>query len=93
MGVAFNHDVQALPEVLNNFVSTQRVGFPVGIATREQTLNYLGVSMMKNMGVPQIMVIDRKGIVRAQSNPDGSPELQDPARLRPFLEQLLKEPK
>jgi len=93
MGVAFNSEAQEKPDLVKEFVEKQHVGFPVGLAPRDQVLSNLGFSFMKSFGVPVIMVIDRKGIVRAQSLPDGSAELQDPVLLRPLLDRLLKEPK
>ena len=40
---------------------------------------------------PQMAVIDRKGMVRAQSPPLGDANLQDEAKLRALIESLLKE--
>jgi hypothetical protein len=41
--------------------------------------------------VPQEVVIDKKGIIRAQSGPQGDEKLQDPSSLRNLLDSLLKE--
>lgn len=41
--------------------------------------------------VPQIAIIDRKGVIRAQSLASGSSELQTEAYLRKYLGELLKE--
>jgi hypothetical protein len=38
-----------------------------------------------------VVLIDRKGMIRAQSEAKGSPELQDAIELRPQIEKLLKE--
>ena len=54
-------------------------------------MSYLGISVMSRFVVPQVMVVDRKGIVRAQSELMGTAELQDEAYMRSFLEGLLKE--
>ena len=54
-------------------------------------MGYLGYSIMERLAVPQVMIIDRKGRVRAQSEPEGSAELQQPETLRPLLEKLLAE--
>jgi len=45
---------------------------------------------MQRLAVPQILVIDRKGMVRAQSAPLGTAELQDETYMRTFLSGLLK---
>lgn len=90
-GVAFNDEVQATPQMVRDFVSSNGVTFPVGVASRETVLNYLGIPVMSRMAVPQILIVDRQGVVRAQSESLGSAELQDEAYLRTFLGNLLKE--
>ena len=42
--------------------------------------------------VPLVVVIDKKGMIRAQSPPQGDPNLQDETKLRVMVETLLKEP-
>ena len=39
----------------------------------------------------QVVLIDRKGMIRAQSDIKGTAELQDMTGLRPQVEKLLKE--
>jgi hypothetical protein len=46
---------------------------------------------MERWVYPQVVLIDRKGMIRAQSDPKGSPELQELVKLRPEIEKLLKE--
>jgi hypothetical protein len=46
---------------------------------------------MERIGVPQIMVIDRKGVIREQSTSQGGGPLGDPAHLKPLIESLLAE--
>ena len=86
--LAFNEtaDVQA-------FVETNKVEFPVGLGKRDRVMEYLGLSPMSRFVVPQIMVVSRNGQVRAQSEPLGSPELQDKIQLRELLAGLLNEAK
>jgi peroxiredoxin len=90
-GVAFNDETQSNPELVREFVTAHTVTFPVGVASRETVMSYLGISVMSRFVVPQVMVVDRKGVVRAQSELMGTPELQDEAYMRSFLEGLLKE--
>jgi peroxiredoxin len=90
-GVAFNDEIQSNPAIVRDFVAANNVTFPVGVASREAVMNYLGISVMSRFAVPQILVVDRKGIVRAQSELMSSPELQDETFMRSFLEGLLKE--
>jgi peroxiredoxin len=86
IGVAFD---DANAATVKAYVENQHVGIPVGFAPREAVLGYLGVSMMDRLMVPQVVVIDRLGQVRAQSDPLGTPELVDEAHLRGRIVELL----
>lgn len=87
VGVAFN---EATPEMVKKYVNITGVNFPVGYASREDVLGYLGVSVLERLMVPQVAIIDRGGQVRAQSAAQGSAELQDEASLRRIVAGLLK---
>lgn len=87
VGVAFN---EATPDMVNQYRKLTGASFPLGYAPREDVLAYLGISVMDRLTVPQILIIDRQGQVRAQSAPAGSPELQDEASLRRKIGDLLK---
>jgi peroxiredoxin len=89
LGVAFNPEAQQGRSALDEFSKINNVEFPVGAAAPEAVLGYLGISVMERFVVPQIVIVDRRGIVRAQSDFLGSPELQDEASLRTFLRDLL----
>jgi peroxiredoxin len=91
VGVAFNPEAQERPELVNSFVISNSIGFPVGVSSRQTVLSYLGASATDRVVVPQIVIIDRKGTVRAQSEFAGSPELQDESYVRSFLKRLLQE--
>jgi peroxiredoxin len=86
-GVAFN---EATPELVRSYVKDHNVGIPVGYAPRDQVINYLGVSVLDRLTVPQVMIIDRQGRVQAQSDPQGTPDLQNEAYLRGVIGRLLK---
>jgi peroxiredoxin len=90
-GVAFNDNAGLL---VPNFVEQFGVGYPVGSSAREPVLSYLGISdsIMARWSVPQIVVIDRKGNIRAQSPMEGDPNLQSEPYMRNLIETLLKEP-
>ena len=91
LGVAFNTEVQQNPAIVDEFVKANDVRFPVGSSGYQRVLDYLGLSMMKRFVVPQIVIVDRNGFVRAQSDSGGTPELQDEAYVRGLVDQLLKE--
>jgi peroxiredoxin len=87
-GVAFNDNAAVL---VPPFVQQYGVGFPVGASNPDTVMSYLGFSIMDRYVVPQEVVIDKKGMIRAQSGPQGDANLQDPVALRSLLDGLLKE--
>src|SRR5579862_3384658 len=42
-------------------------GFPVGMSPRDTVTSYLGIGVFDRMVVPQIVIVDKKGVIRAQS--------------------------
>jgi thiol-disulfide isomerase/thioredoxin len=96
LGVAFN-DQPDNPEdkiPLKDKVvayAKENAGFPVGVSNRTAVLSYLGISELERIGVPQIVIIDRKGVIREQSTSQGGGPLGDPAHLKPLIESLLAE--
>ncbi len=96
LGVTFNDEVNtpnpaANAQVTGAFVKEFEVGFPVGFASRDSVLSYLGVSSIDSWVVPQVVIIDRKGVIRAQSASRGTADLQTETYLRKFLGDLLDE--
>jgi thiol-disulfide isomerase/thioredoxin len=96
LGITFNDEVNTPNAALNAqvagaFVSQFQVGFPVGYASRPSVLSYLGVSDIESWVVPQIAIIDRKGVIRAQSESRGTTNLQTETYLRKYLGELLDE--
>ena len=78
LGIAFNDNAALL---VNQFVQDHHVGFPVGSASYETVANY--IQFTGRFVVPQVLLIDRKGMIVAQSEPkNGSPELQEESSLR-----------
>lgn len=88
LGTVFNDANGAMAA---QFVKEFNVGFPVGYATRDQVVSYLGLSVLDRWVVPQIAIIDKKGNIVAQSAATGSPELQEPGSLRNILDKIVKE--
>ncbi|HSP70423.1 MAG TPA: TlpA disulfide reductase family protein [Bryobacteraceae bacterium] len=93
LGVAFDDDDPKTPPLKDKAVAygQQYAGFPVGAANRSTVFGYLGLSELQRIGVPQIVVIDRKGVIREQSPGEGGGPLGDPAHLKPLIESLLAE--
>jgi peroxiredoxin len=88
LSVAVNDNASML---VPGFVQNFQIPYPVGYAPRETLLKYMGFSEMDLWVVPQIVVIDRKGMVRAQTPVKGDPNLQSETYMRDLLTKLLAE--
>lgn len=87
LGVAFN---EATPAMVERYARERQTNFPVGFAPRDRVIECLGFSQISRLMVPQVMLIDRSGTIRAQTEPLGTPELQEESHLRVLIEELLK---
>jgi peroxiredoxin len=87
-GVAVNDNASIL---VSGFASQTGASYPIGVAPKETMLTYMGISEIERWVVPQVVVIDRKGMIRAKSPAAGDPNLQDENYLRNLLDGLLKE--
>ncbi len=79
---------------VDNFVKDFQVGFPVGWTTRDQMLTFMGFSMAERFVVPQLVLIDRKGIIHYQTPPLGDEtyaKLMTEDVIRQHIEELLAE--
>ena len=89
LGVAFNQMAKML---VPDFVRDFKVGFPVGYSEREPVTNFLQHPVDEGLSVPQLVFIDRKGMVRVQSLPRNDQTTNVEANMRKHIEQLLAEP-
>jgi len=89
LGAAFNEEANG--PVVAQFIKEFNVGFPVGYAKRDSVISYLGLSVMDRWVVPQVAVIDRKGMIVAQSDALGTVDLQTESYMRTLIDKLLKE--
>jgi peroxiredoxin len=92
--VAFNDNARLL---VPNFIRDHGVTFPVGSTTPEIVLGFMGFSVMDRPSVPQVAIIDKKGMIREQSDLRGIrigtkdpavAELQNPVYLRNLINTL-----
>jgi thiol-disulfide isomerase/thioredoxin len=82
--VAFNdYALMLVPD----YVRELRLSFPVGATSRDAALTFLRFPLTKPFQVPQLVFIDRKGVIRAQNEGE-----EDEARLRAQIESLLGTP-
>lgn len=89
IGVAFDKGING--PIVTDLVQRLGVTYPVGYASSEKVDGYLGRHSMERFRVPQIVVIDRKGVIRAQSSPTGERNLEDENYLRNLIDSLLKQ--
>jgi peroxiredoxin len=67
------------------------LSYPLAYSTAADVDAYLGRQGTEKLKIPQMIVIDRKGFIRATTS-TGNPTLEDEALIRVILEPLLKEP-
>src|SRR5437763_9272192 len=61
--------------LVGDFVKNYGINYPVAYATRNSVLEYLGISPIVRSVVPQILWIDRKGMIRSQTPPLGDEKM------------------
>jgi peroxiredoxin len=89
IGIAFDNGISE--PAVRSFVQLLKINYPVGYATSDQVDRYLGRAIMVRFQVPQVVVIDRAGVIRAQSRPSGEANLTDESYLRNLVGELLDE--
>ncbi len=73
-------------------VNDLKLTYPVGYATKSEVDRYLGRTDKEILNIPQVIVIDRAGMIRAASGGvGGNPRLEDADSLRAMIDGLLKE--
>lgn len=89
VAVAFDPDLT--PRAVSEFQRQAGIPFPVGSTTPDRVDGYLGREPNERFQVPQLVVIDRAGTIRAQSHPTGETSLEDEKSLHDLIAGLLKE--
>jgi peroxiredoxin len=89
LGVAFNEMSHML---VPDFIKQNNVNYPVGFSGRDPVLSFLGITVVERFVVPQIVWIDRKGMIRAETPPLGEEKQLSEAYWREMIETLTKEP-
>jgi peroxiredoxin len=89
LGVAFNPFAGMLvPDYTRDF----KVTYPVGFSEREQVHTFLQNDPQYALHVPQMVFIDRKGMIRQQSQAQQDTTTATEVNMRLTIEKLLKEP-
>jgi peroxiredoxin len=74
-----------------DFVKANGVNFPVAYSERDKVLEFLQFSPIVRTMVPQIVWIDRKGMIRAQTAPEPDPKMLQEDYWRQMIETLTSE--
>ncbi len=77
--------------LVNDFVRDFKTNFPIGASETAPALTFLQISGADRWVVPQVLLIDKKGVIRAQTPPQGDEKLQEENNLRQQIESLLHE--
>jgi len=78
-------------KVIPSLVDYFKLAYPVGFASKAEVDTYLGRSGNGLLAIPQMVVIDRQGIIRASTGDRANPKLEEENSLRALIEALLKE--
>jgi peroxiredoxin len=89
IGIAFDNNIDG--KTVTRFSQELGVSYPIGYTSPVEVDSYLGRTPTERVMVPQIVVIDRAGVIRAQSRPVREESLEDENHLRSLIEGLLKE--
>jgi peroxiredoxin len=77
---------------VNTMTSYLGITFPVGYAAKDEVDSYLGRTQNEILNIPQLVVIDRNGVIRASTGGrGGNMTLEDEDALRALLDRLLDE--
>lgn len=76
--------------LVSQVVDYLKLNYPVGYANKDRVDQYLERNEMEMLRIPQVVVIDREGTIRAQSGGrDGNEQLEQENYLRAVIEGLL----
>jgi peroxiredoxin len=89
IGIAFDNNISG--KMVSQFSQNLGVTYLIGYSSSVDVDGYLGRAPTERLMVPQIVVIDRAGMIRAQSRPLRETNLEDENYLRTLIEDLLKE--
>lgn len=90
VAIAFGPEADAA--LVAQMVQYFKLSYPVGYASADDVDNYLVRQENEVLNIPQVVVIDRAGAIRAQSGgKGGDPKLENEDSLRKLIDGLLKE--
>ena len=75
--------------LVENFSRTYQTGFPVGWVPSAQMMTFTGFKPTQRSVVPQLILIDRKGMIHYETPPLGDEESMKESTIRQRIEELL----
>ena len=78
-------------KVIPSLVDYFKLTYPVGFSSKADVDTYLGRTGNELLPIPQVVVIDRAGMIRAVTGERTNPKLEDETSLRALIDGLLKE--
>jgi len=78
-------------KVIPSMVDYFKLTYPVGFASKAEVDTYLGRTGPQLLAIPQLVVIDRTGMIRATTGDHTDLKLEDENSLRALIDGLLKE--
>jgi peroxiredoxin len=87
VGVAINDGAQ---DLVPGYVKELRLTYPVGVGERNKVIDFLQHPVMLTMMMPQLVIIDKKGTIRAQYAGTDSFFQNEDENLRNVIEPLLR---
>jgi peroxiredoxin len=94
VGIVFDppNTANGTEQLLPSVVDYLKLTYPLGYASKDDVDNYLGRTHNEILNIPQVVVIDRAGMIRVTSGGwGGDPALEDENSLRALINGLLKE--
>jgi thiol-disulfide isomerase/thioredoxin len=88
IGIVFGPDGES---AVAGFSRYFKLTYPVGYTSTDDVDRYLGRGKNEVLNIPQIVVIDRAGMIRAQNGSKYDPALENEDSLRKLLDGLLAE--
>jgi peroxiredoxin len=81
---------EANQALVANLVDSLKLTYPVGYTNKEEIDRYLSREQTETLRIPQVVIIDRAGTIRAQTGVNNL-NLENEAYLRTMIDGLLKE--
>ncbi len=80
----------ASAELVGSMAEYLKLTYPFGYTSKETVDQYLGREERELLRVPQVLIIDQSGVIRAQTGgKQGNLALEDESYLRALIEQML----